>query len=200
MSPKIDLVRGETIAYDVMVFTESWLNTNISNDSISIEQFHEPLRCHRTTRTGGGVVMYIPDNVSFKQRHDLEVTNLEAVWIDISLRGKTVLIGGFYRPPNSSAGYFDLIDESFDRAINAGIADTVILGDIIFNMFNASNNKMLDLIQQYDLKQLIEEPTHFTENSASLLDLILVRNQKNIITSCVCDTFTDSQVRFHCPV
>ena len=34
--PKIDLVRGESIAYDVMVFT----NTNISNDSISIEQFH----------------------------------------------------------------------------------------------------------------------------------------------------------------
>lgn len=38
--PKIDLVRGESLAYDVMVFTESWLNTNISNDSISTEQFH----------------------------------------------------------------------------------------------------------------------------------------------------------------
>ena len=125
--------------------------------------------------------MYIRDNISFKRRHDLEVTNLEAVWTEISLRGKSVLIGGFYRPPNSSAGYFDLIKESFDRAINAGIADTVILGDFNFNMLNASKNKMLDLIQQYDLKQLIAKPTHFTENSASLLDLILVRNKKKML-------------------
>ena len=35
---------------------------------------------------------------------------------------------------------------------------------------------MFDLMQEYNLKQLIEEPTHFTESSESLTDLILARN------------------------
>ena len=58
---------------------------------------------------------------------------------------------------------------------------------------------MRDLIQNYNLKQLIKEVTHFTENSSSLLDLILVRNSSTILTSCVVDSFVPDQIRFHCP-
>ena len=55
---------------------------------------------------------------------------------------------------------------------------------------------MKDLIQNYNLKQLIQEDTHFTENSSSLLDLILVRNSSNILTSGVVDSFIPDQIRF----
>ena len=58
----------------------------------------------------------------------------------------------------------------------------------------------MELIKQYNLKQLINEPTHFTENSASLIDLILVRNTSNILTSGVIDCFLPNQTRYHCPV
>ena len=50
------------------------------------------------------------------------------------------------------------------------------------------------------MKQLIEEPTHFTESSESLIDLILARNPSNIITSGVYDTFIENPVRYHCPI
>ncbi|MCG7869883.1 MAG: hypothetical protein JAY74_26365 [Candidatus Thiodiazotropha taylori] len=183
-----------------MIFTESWLNQSVSNDRISIEHFHEPVRYDRHERTGGGVIMYIRDTISFKRRRDLEIPRLEAVWVEISVRCKTILIGGFYRPPNSPVEYFNLINESFDRAYNTNINDTIILGDFNYNMQNANNNKLLDLIQQYNLKQLIQEPTHFTESSESIIDLILVRNVNNVITSGVYDTFIESQVRYHCPV
>ena len=59
---------------------------------------------------------------------------------------------------------------------------------------------MKELIQQYNLNQLIREPTHFTEHSASLIDLILVRNTTSIVTSGVADSSIPDQVRFHCPV
>ena len=67
-------------------------------------------------------------------------------------------------------------------------------------MHSNNNNKMKDLIQNYNLKQLIQEDTHFTENSSSLLDLILVRNSSNILTSGVVDSFFRDQIRFHCPI
>ena len=63
---------------------------------------------------------------------------------------------------------------------------------------NSNNNKIAELIKQYNLKQLINEPSHFTENSASLIDLILVRNKSNILTSRVIDCFLPNQTRYHC--
>ena len=59
---------------------------------------------------------------------------------------------------------------------------------------------MKDLIENYNLKQFIQEDTHFTENSSSLLDLILVRNSSNVLTSGVSDSSIPDQIRFHCPI
>ena len=45
--PKIDIIRCEAHAYDVLVFTESWLKPQISNDSILIDSYAPP---HRTAK------------------------------------------------------------------------------------------------------------------------------------------------------
>ena len=87
-----------------------------------------------------------------------------------------------------------------DRAYNTNIPDIVITGDFNFNMRTNGNNKIKDLIQNYNLEQLINEDTHFTENSSSLIDLILVRNSSNILMSGVADSFIPDQIRFHCPI
>ena len=118
----------------------------------------------------------------------------------MSIKCKKILIGGFYRPPNSRAEYFNFIQESFERACNTNIKDIVILGDFNYNMYNPTNNKMLDLIQQYNFTQIIQESTHFTEHSESFIDLILVSNLNNIVNSDTSDPFIDNQVRFHCPI
>ena len=38
----------------------------------------------------------------FKHRTDLQIVNLEAVWVEVHIKNKTILVGGFYRPPNAS--------------------------------------------------------------------------------------------------
>ena len=43
---------------------------------------------------------------------------------------------------------------------------------------------------------LISEPTHFTEHSSSLIDLIFVRNINNVLTSGVADPFIADWWRF----
>ena len=52
---------------------------------------------------------------------------------------------------------------------------------------------------QFNLKQLIHEATHYTEHSVSLIDLILVGSESNILASGVADPFIPDQIRYHCP-
>ena len=200
LAPKIDTIRSETEPYDVFVFSESWLNPDIDNSTIQIEHFMSPFRTDRKDRPGGGVIIYVRDTLFCKRRPDLEIQGLESTWVEIQIKSKKVLVGGFYRPPNSSPDYFDLIKESVDRAYNTNLADIIITGDFNIDMSQNNNNKMTDLLLEYNLKQLITEPTHFTETSSSLIDLILVRNNNNVLTSGVADPFMADYTRYHCPV
>ena len=111
-----------------------------------------------------------------------------------------MLIGGFYRPPSSNIEYYNLLIESIDCALNTNINDVIITGDFNYNMLSNDSNKMNDLLQLYNLKQLITEETHFTEISASLIDLIMAGNTNNIVYSGVADPFIPDQVCYHCPV
>ena len=88
------------IKYDILVCSESWLKPEIKDDSILIENFLPPQRTDRLGRPGGGVVIYAKDSFSLIRRSDLEIRRLEAVWIELLVKGKTILIGGFYRQPN----------------------------------------------------------------------------------------------------
>ena len=77
IAPKIDIIRSEADAYDVLVFSESWLKPNITDETIKIEKCKPPFRTHRVDRSGGGVVLYARKTILCKRRADLEVHGLE---------------------------------------------------------------------------------------------------------------------------
>ena len=193
--PKLDLIRSEADLYDILIFSESWVKSETQNETLYIENFQPPFRKDRRGRPGGGVIVYVRDTFPCKHSTDLEFDSLEAVWIELSVKSKKILVGGFYKPPNSDNAYLNLIEERIDRAYNTNIVDMFALGDFNFDMSQNSSNKMTELIQVYDLKQLIQEPTHYTENSSSVIDLILVRNISNVLTSCMTDCFLPEQIR-----
>ena len=196
--PKLDLIRAESELYDIAVFSESWLKPNITDDEITLQNFLPPFRTDRRDRPGGGVVIYAQDTLSCKRRKDLKINGLEAVWIEIMIKSKKVLVGGIYRPPNSNSDYFSLILESTDRAHNTNIHDIIITGDLNYKMLSNNNNKIKDLLLQFNLTQLIKDATHFTETTASLIDLII--NTNNILTSGIADPLSPDLIRYHCPV
>ena len=157
--PKLDLIKCETEA-DVLVFSESWLKPQVKNDSLGIENFLPPFRTDRCIRPGEDVVVYVRDSFLCQRRTDIELRGLEAVWIEIQVKSRKVLIGGFYRPPNSNTAYCDLSSESTDRAYDTNITDIYILGDFNFNFSGHKRNKITEIIQAYNLHQLIKEKTH----------------------------------------
>ena len=66
-------------------------------------------------------------------------------------------------------------------------------------LFLKNTKKKSQLIYKFYLTQLIIEPTHYTETSTSTIDLILVRNNTNVLCSGVADSFIPEQVRHNCP-
>ena len=127
--PKLDLVETESLAYDIMVYSESWLQPTVSNDSVTIANFHKPFRCDREERLEGGIIIYVRNSYYCKPRNNLEILNLEAVWVEVHIKNKTILVGGFDRPPNAKVEYYDLVSESVDRACSTQNKDIVLLGD-----------------------------------------------------------------------
>ena len=91
--------------YDILIFSESWVKSETQNEALYIENFQPPFRKDRRGRPGGGVIVYVRDTFPCKHHTDLELDGLEAVWIELSVKSKKILVGGFYRPPNSDNAY-----------------------------------------------------------------------------------------------
>lgn len=113
--------------------------------------------------------------------------NTESLWCKIRFNEALFTIGAVYRPPDSPISYL----ESIYDYISANVTDrqkTIIAGD--FNLpginwdrceaglvENKSCELLLDIAFNYDLKQVVNEPTGITESTRSLLDLVFVSSQ-----------------------
>ena len=62
-----------------------------------------------------------------------------------------------------------------------------------------TSHKIKAICEQFSLNQVIEEPTHYTEHSSSLLDIILTNNNDHLVMSGVGDPFLQQDRRYHCP-
>ena len=200
LRPKLDLLTAELLNFDILLFTETWLNDSVSSDEICINTFQCPERKDRSDGYGG-VALYVKDSVHYRRRRDLETQGIECIWIETCQRYKKLLIGLFYRPPSSDNIYIQSIENSMSLAVDSNIKEILIMGDFNYNMLESSGrNKIESLCRQFSLSQLINEPTHYTEHSSSLLDLVLSSTETNIIHSGVADPFLNQETRFHCPV
>ena len=45
--PRLDLIQIESLAYDIIIYSESWLKPAVSCDSLMIANFQKPNRCDR---------------------------------------------------------------------------------------------------------------------------------------------------------
>ena len=147
-------------------------------------------------------MLYIKSTLSYKRRIDLEVQGVECIWVEINLKSnRKVMFGLFYRPPNTSAQIDSLIEESIDLTFNSGVSNIIVTGD--FNLNTSSPNsarKLNALCNQFGFTQCINQPTHFTEHSSSLIDILLMNNVQFLLKCGVGEPFLDQNIRYHCPI
>ena len=166
------------INFSIIGITETWITDNDPN--IFNIQGYNFITANRKSKPGGGVGLYIAENIEFKERNDLTVEKddiLESLFIECKVNGFPVVIGALYRPPNCSINEFDEQFEKLLDKINRENKLFYLLGDYNIDILKINQNKyaenFINQLSSSFFYPLITKPTRITHNSASLIDNIL---------------------------
>ena len=122
---------------DILCLSETKLDDRIHPSLFALDNFHEPLTRHRD-RNGGGVAIYVRDNIAVKRLPELELEGLEWVWCLIKIQQTTLIVCTIYVPPKLSSSQhnalIDKLNESILIAQTYSPDNIIMLGD-----FNAGN-------------------------------------------------------------
>lgn len=133
---------------------------------------------------GGGVCIYVKD-VLLTHVLCLDVpkpAGIEDVWVTVQCRKlPAIIIGCIYRHPKAPVATFDYIQDTF-RVVSLKNKALFILGDFNDNVL-ANDNKIVKIIKNNKLTQIIDKPTRVTPTSSTLLDLAIT-NKPDAIRTC----------------
>jgi hypothetical protein len=186
-----------------LAISESKLDDTISESTYSIPGYNMETR-HRN-RHGGGVMIFIRDNIPYCRKETLESKTLEHIAIDLTVGNKKYAVNVIYRPPNDSPEDHRtfLTDMSSTLSIiNKHRAHTKIIcgdfnfGSAAYNFHGGLRPKPLDskapaLFSDNGFEQVIDIPTRYVRNSTSLIDLIFIDKTDNLILTAVTPAIAD---------
>ena len=186
-------------SFSVIGISETWLNQN-SPDIFNLPNYTF-IRADRKGRRGGGVAFYIAQNLNFKIRSDIKLSQAESLFIEIDNSNlRNVIIGLIYRPPDTNCELFcDELDLHLHKIGNEN-KHIFILGDfnINFSPTSGSNNSIdfMQLMYSYGFSSIINKPTRINPHSSTQIDNIFsnVHNKKTI------GGILSSEVSDHLPI
>lgn len=177
-----------TADYDIVGVTETWLQNYVNDDAVKIENYTF-IRLDRPGR-GGGIGMYIKNNIQFNILYSEYSEFVEHMWIKIEISNKVYVFAVVYRPPNTNFDSFLSVFEDTLTEIYSNFDYIICTGDFNTNLFNLECSRadnLSSVCETYNLKQIINEPTRLTDTSLTLLDLIFVSNEIPVVDFGVID-------------
>lgn len=165
----------------VFPVSETWLGSNIGDDSVYVDGYSF-VRLDRETRAGG-VGIYVRDNFSYRVIMSESRDFIEYVWIVVEILGQSLVVGCVYRPPSSDEdSFFKSLEESVTDVFDS-FENIICFGDFNINLYNSTSSrtrKLLNLMNTFDFNQPISELTRITNCSDTLIDLLFY-NGENVI-------------------
>ena len=164
---------------DVLAINESKLDLVDSDRIVNLEGYNIVRRDRN--KHGGGVCFYLRNTITFSGQYQLENDDLELIALEIQKANSCpFLIATWYRPPNTPLDYFKKF-EMFLKEADARYSEIYILGDLNCNILSnppeVRTTHLLDLMVDYQLAQLIKEPTRVKQ---PLIDVFITNKEENI--------------------
>ena len=116
--------------YDILIFTESWLNSSIT-DSMLYNKNYVMYRLDRTTKRGGGILAYFKLNLCSYYMSEFTTDTIELICINL-FSFRFVIV---YRPPNEDSFHLSNLCNVI-TCICDSTDTTVIIGDLNFPHIN----------------------------------------------------------------
>ena len=192
--------------FSVIGISETWLN-DYNFDLYNINGYNF-VEAHRSGRSGGGVGIFLVNDIIYQERPDLTQDNnlYESIFVEIDKdvfhKNRNIIIGVIYRPPDTDLGMFnENITDLFDT-LGRERKYCYLMGDFNINLLNfdkhAETTSFVDLLHANSFVSLINRPTRVTTNSATLIDNIFTNCYGNIENTFQCLIYTD--VSDHFPI
>ena len=162
------------IALSEIAINSSHINYNTPNYNVEIN--------FRKKKKGGGVRLYIQNQLQYKLRNDLQLGgDVNSVFVEI-LKSSTnakfyVICGCVYRPPFMSLKTFnELLSRTLNKLKNQN-NNIYINGDFNVNTVSSAKGSLAtqnfkNILSSNFLHPLINKPTRITSHSATLIDNI----------------------------
>ena len=192
MEGKKDLVADFLFNNKVNIF--SFSKTFLSHKNFTdVEIGGYGFQYKKHKQIGRGVGAYIREGILYTRRKDFNRDNLEMMWLEISLNNaKKFLIAVLYQPPNSSKhqckNFVEMLSNKLETVQNEN-KETIIIGDINCDYANPESHRdVKSCLSMNGFKQLIKKPTRVTENTSTIIDVLLTNSPKNAIRTEVITT------------
>ena len=88
---------------DILAITETHLDDETPTEEITITGY-QVARLDRKDQQGGGCIIYYSECLHVYERDDLK-SDIEAIWIDVTVNAQKLLLGCVYRPPDDYTFY-----------------------------------------------------------------------------------------------
>lgn len=187
---KVDEVKLllQVCRFDVLAITETFLDRKISNQQIEIEDYKIIRRDRKAGSLGGGCLIYIANHICSTRLKSLETSEIEGIWIRVSVNSTSFIIGNIYRPPSDSS-FFDTFHVMLEK-VWVKYKNVVLLGD--FNcdftlsdegvIISTTGRRLQRILQQLNYTVVNEQPTRVTCDSSTLIDLV-ISNKPELVKS-----------------
>ena len=146
----------------VLCLNETKLDNEIRDKDLVIEGFHSIYRKDRD-RHGGGVAMFISEEIKFFKREDLGA-DFESLTVELDIQYvKPILIATIYGPPDSLVDLFDKVDDLL-RKIEFENKEAIIAGDMNCNLLKEENHTkhIRNVYNTFGYTQLVEHAARTT--------------------------------------
>ena len=159
----------------IISVSETWATSDISDSFLKLEGY-KMIRHDRKRKRGGGLAIYVKDNIGFSVLEKSEgQDNTEYVIFELFLGYMKILVMSLYNPPMTDCLTLleDKLSEYYLR-----YDDVILTGDLNIDFLGGSrhfnrSNQIKNLFNSFNMTNFVSSPTHFSNLSSAALDYLV---------------------------
>ena len=164
-----------------------------AEEASDVDEFHIPgyvkFNFNRKHKIGGGVCLYVKQDMEAKIRNDItnecNSSNVESIFVELlNRKGKNIILGLIYRPPNNMYNDFEGKIEAALSKIDSESKSCYILGyfniDLLKHEKCEYSARFLNQMMSSMFLPTILKPTRITRKTATLIDNIFTNIENNV--------------------
>ena len=155
------------------------LDRRFPDSQFKIDGYQFPLFRKDRDSKDGGKILFVRESNGAKRFSHYESPSIESFCIELTISKRKWCILFAYCPPNLNKGeFFKEISNTLSKALKC-YDNIVLAGDLNIDLLDPSKGTSNYLLDVFNLKNLVKEPTCFMSDEKSLIDIVLTNKSSS---------------------